>query len=70
MAKHKPAAQEAEVYAVIEHHNCDSYMDDSLDYQGTLVVALYTSRQTAQQHADRDNLTVVPMPILTKLRTY
>ena len=72
MAKPKAAAalEDGRVYAVTEHHNCDAYMDDSLYYQGTLVVAIYSSRQTAQQHADRDNLTVTPMDVLTKLRKY
>lgn len=64
------AAAADKVFAVTENHNCDSYMEDALDYQGTLVVAIYASRQTAQQHADREGLYVMPMDIMTKLRTY
>lgn len=56
------------VYAVCEHHNCEG--EQMFDLRGTPVVALYVSKQTAEQHAQRDNLYVQPMTVLTKLREY
>ena len=56
------------VYAVTEFHNC--YGEGTDDLTGTPVVAIYASRQTAQQHANRDGLSVTTMPVLTKMRSY
>lgn len=50
-----------EVFAVI---------DTSHTGDGWAVIEVYASRQTAQQHADRDNLDVRPLPVLTALRPY
>lgn len=61
------AAEADRVYAVTEFHNCE---DQDAYYQGTLVVAIYGSRQTAEQHADREGLSVMPMEVRSKLRTY
>jgi len=38
--------------------------------QDGAVVAAYASRQTAEQHAERDGLDVRRFPVLTQLREY
>lgn len=57
----------APVYAVCEYHYCDG---EGLDGQD--VVELYTSKQTAEQHVDRNNRTgyVTKLTPRTKLREY
>lgn len=51
----------SEVFAVV---------DTSHGGAGWAVIAVYASRQTAEQHADREGLDVQPLPVLTALRPY
>lgn len=51
----------SEIYAVI---------DTSYTGNGDAVIAVYSSRQTAQQHADREGLDVRTLSVLTAVRPY
>lgn len=49
---------------VVEQYNYDG------DLTGVVEITVYATKQTAQQHADRDGGEVVGQDVLTKLRAY
>lgn len=67
-AQHAADGAPTRVYAVVEFSACSC--EEGQYSRGSSVVALYQSKQTAKQHAERDHLMVIPMDVRTGLSPY